>query len=271
MSIRAISNLFVFWALGLTLHLNHVRQIPPAPISALPATVATHPLILEKLLLGEYFDGGGFGGHYLELKPNHRFSYRLQACVGIASRNQGTWQIQGEVVVLTPEDRTSIGHEWLHLKMIPVTWKNKLYLVDENEMPSFCHTLYTGAPDGVNGHYERELPLNSDTSLSIPQRFHDFAAHGEVVTRVSSVDGKGIVTLEGTEVSRLKPGMHLCWRQPEGGWKRELRVLDVQQSSARAQQISLHEEHEDRVRPYDLFTTGVGYTSPASTGQPHGE
>lgn len=265
MAIRTVGNILVLGVLCLTLYKGSKTTHPQSLQLPQPPVRDHFP---DSALEGEYSMKVGWGGQFLTLHPGRRFTYKLTGCIG-GYNNQGSWEQKEDTIVLHPEDRTSIGHESLNLRFIPIQIEDRLYLVDENEMPSFCHSLYSKSDqeDITWYHFNKNIgEAPSRIIAAIPSQYRDFVKKGEIVVRVRHIDENSMVTLEGQDITRLQPGMHLCWRTTEGGWKRELRILDVHQGFARARQISLHEKHEDKVRPYDLFTTGVDHMSPAGTG-----
>lgn len=263
MSIRTISNILVLGSLCLTLNLSRQAKLA-LPASNPSAPVTASPSISEGLLIGKYSLSKFFDEEHLELKPGHRFSYEETVCNGVFSTNQGTWEQQGDTVILHPENNSSKS---LNLRFIPVTWKGQLFLIDENEMPSFCHSRFSRDSFGDYGHYIRKLSPGSKIHIPIPHQFQDFLEHGAVVVRVASVDSEKIATLEGASVTRLQPGMHLCWKGSRGSGKCELRITEVGPDFARARQVSIYSPYDSRVRPGELFTTGGGRDTPVGTSR----
>ncbi len=262
MSIRIISNILVLGSLCLALNLSRQAKIVHS-VPTSPAPINAKLLIPEKALLGEYCIYHMLGSQNLELKRDHRFSYRSHGRQGRIIKDQGTWEMQGDILVLHPELKAS---RYLSVRLIPLIWEKELYLVDENEMSTFCHYRFIKDPFGIWGHFGKALPEKSKARNFIPQRFRHFLEHDAIHVRVASVDSEKVATLVGADVARLQPGMHLCWRDGKGSGKCELRITEVGPEFAKARQVAITSKYDTRVRPGEIFTTGGGGNIPVGTG-----
>ena len=117
------------------------RSAPVATdVAVLVASPSPKPWMDEKALEGAYYFGDGLGVNcLLELKENRRFSFRWTGCVGVYDRNTGRWEWEGQVMVFKPEHKNATeGFSGMNVRFIPVAWGQRVYLVDEYELPGFC-------------------------------------------------------------------------------------------------------------------------------------
>jgi hypothetical protein len=82
----------------------------------------------SKAIPGKYYFGNGHGvSCSLELSKDHRFTYSWHGCEGEYDRNKGSWELQGDVVVVHPEmPNKHEGFTGLNLRYIPVTWGDRV-------------------------------------------------------------------------------------------------------------------------------------------------
>lgn len=243
--------------------------IPP-PLKTRDATSET--AVPEKKLFGEYFFGGLGNTNLLDLKPTHRYSYTHGTCTSRDSPSYGRWEQRDGTILLFPDEEHGYPRS-THL--IPVTWGERVLLIDKNQMPGFCVSLKNYGSLMNYGFHEdytsRSKPNASPLAgkPSIPKKYQDFLDRGEITARVMGVNIDKSVVLFGKQVPRLQPGMQLCVdnhpaeREP---WdKPELQILAVRGLWARARQVSVFSKYRKIILPGDTFTTGSTSDRPERT------
>jgi hypothetical protein len=160
-------------------------------------------------LPGEYFWNDIDTGGRLTLTAGHRFDVS-EGGIGYGERNQGTWRLAGDRLLLQPERRKRSDQTYgRSTHFVPVKWDKRLYLVEENGMPAFCVEVanpsgrslyqryvtfpaqYLKRPADKPNVFEIEKlypPLPPDSHPLIPARYRPFYERGPVhalVTRVS--------------------------------------------------------------------------------------
>lgn len=106
------------------------------------ASLAPAPQLLFSAseLPGRYYLGDGLGVNCrLSLEVNGRFSFCWTGCLGEYDRNEGSWTLEGDRLLMKPEKpNRREGFEGMNLRFMPVKWHDRVLLIDENEMPGFC-------------------------------------------------------------------------------------------------------------------------------------
>lgn len=225
----------------------------------------------EKEIHGRYYFGDGLAVNCsLSLDPNHRFTFKWRGCLGEYDSNFGPWKLDGDIVILSP-GRPNIreGFRGMSVRLVPVKWGKRHYLIDEHEMPGFCAAAAQGKfprRDDIHGRdYVKcdggKLPAIQGTPL-IPKRYQEFYEKGPIEAKVILIDKTGNVVLDKGTAGRLKLGMLLAIS--EYG-RIELKVVSVTQDQALAQ--PLYYWNSDRpVKVADRFTTGNYWHRPRGTG-----
>ncbi len=171
------------------------------------------------MLPGRYVMGDGLGVNCsLTLGEDHRFAFSWRGCGGEYDRNAGTWSLEGDVVVMEPEQPNRMeGFQGMNVRFIPVSWGKCVFLVDENEMPGFCAAA--ADPEslsfrGVRGHDYIKRGMDDDGSRpdgrpEVPDRYAEYLELGPVTARVVEVRHDGAVVLESKDAHRIREGMLL--------------------------------------------------------------
>lgn len=246
-----------------------------------------HSLFHESELPGTYYQSHGRGGSTLELFADRRFSAVERFCLGELDRDQGTWGLEGDTLVLEPE-RTNDrgGRGGVGVRFCPVKWGNRCLLIDEYVMPGFCAEARGGSPPrwsvGIP-NYMKQPALTSDPGEGeplIPDRFWEFYEKGPVRASIAATGDAGMVMLDRGAADRLQPGMRLAFRlleaiDPTTGFFRtvggpdrlELIVESIREHEATARACYFWNS-ERPVQVGDEFTTGEKGFSVAGTGVP---
>ncbi len=170
-------------------------------------------------LAGRYHFGAIRGMQQeLQLLKNHRFTYILDGCQGVYAHASGTWQQKNGSLLLVPKPPYDPIKSGLNLRFIPVTWGQRLYLIDENQLPGFCaatqqktwdlHNRYISSMDFAR-HEGRLLPKIQGIP-QIPMVFREFLTQGEIIATVTAATANDGILLRENGPSRLKLGMRLC-------------------------------------------------------------
>jgi len=236
-------------------------------------------------LPGTYYQPHGrVGGSTLELAADRRFSV-VERCSGQEiDRDQGTWGLEGDTLVLQPERAADRGRGGgVDVRYLPVKWGNRLLLIDENGMPGFCADVRGESPHRCAGSYVKRADPEANPGEGeplIPDRFREFYEKGPVRARVAAIGDDGTLTLDQGAADRLRPGMRMALWRPEsidpvtgvprhlrwGEWI-ELIVESVGERDAVAR-VHYFRNSERRVQVGDQFTTGERWFSVAGTGVP---
>jgi hypothetical protein len=247
----------------------------PVPAAPAPASHLTLSLwgVPETDLCGEYYLGDGLGVNCsLTLGSDHRFTFRWRGCLGEYDRNEGRWELSGDVVTMQPErPNKREGFEGMNVRFVPIVSGTRLFLVDENETPGFCAAAGRGdLPSGDrihgNDYIKRTvglLPSLSDKPV-IPERFVEFYEKGPVVAKVIWLGPGGRVTLNKGSADRLRVGMLLGLNRFDGI---EVKVTEVQEREATGD-VFYYWNSDREVKVGDEFTTGSYWHRPWGTGYP---
>jgi hypothetical protein len=241
----------------------------------------------ESEIPGTYYQSHGRSGRTLELFADRRFSTVERFCLGELDRDQGTWGLEGDTLVLEPErtDERS-GRGGVDVRFLPVKWGNRCLLIDEYGMPGFCAEAGGGSPPqwsvGIP-NYMKQPALAADPGEGeplIPDRFREFYEKGPVRATIAAIGDAGMVTLHCGAADRLQPGMRMAFRQLDaidpaigffrtvGGPDRlELMVESVGEHEATARACYFWNSRR-LVQVGDEFTTGEKGFSVAGTGVP---
>jgi hypothetical protein len=212
----------------------------------------------ESEIPGTYYQSHGRSGRTLELFADRRFSTVERFCLGELDRDQGTWGLEGDTLVLEPErtDERS-GRGGVDVRFLPVKWGNRCLLIDEYGMPGFCAEAGGGSPPqwsvGIP-NYMKQPALAADPGEGeplIPDRFREFYEKGPVRATIAAIGDAGMVTLHcGAADRRL-----------------ELMVESVGEHEATARACYFWNSRR-LVQVGDEFTTGEKGFSVAGTGVP---
>jgi len=261
------------WLIPFQVPGNQEPEIPPAR-AAVPAPEAGPRLLFAAAdLPGSYYLGDGLGVNCrLVIEANGRFTFRWTGCLGEYDRNQGSWTVEGDRLLMKPEKANRCqGFNGMNLRFIPVKWGARMVLVDEYEMPGFCVMAKGGwRPAGEYQHgldYARvqdpalEAPYAGEKPI-IPERFREFYELGPIEAVVAQVNSDGSVLLKGTALRPLRPGLLLA--SSEFG-RVDLDVVSTSGLTGVARPI--YSWNSDR-RPKagDRFTTGDPWRRPRGTG-----
>jgi hypothetical protein len=179
-------------------------------------------LFPTSLLPGHYSHGDGLTGCALTLTADHQFRfahYTDDAGLIIVTDNhviyrspgmkplEGHWRLDGDRVILEPRrPYPNLGPDRLNVRFIPVKWAERVYLVDENEMPGFCADAGSKSPIA----YLRDQPdpsyfdylknpkhwpphgplypaLPADSRPVLPRRYWTFYDRGDMRAKVLRV------------------------------------------------------------------------------------
>lgn len=238
---------------------------PEAKVSL--ATVPA-PQLRDNDLLGKYYQGDGLGANLqLTLEKGHKFFYTWRGCLGVYDEAKGTWNRDGDLVVLfpigykTPKDLREID-----TRFMPVRDSNRQYLIEENSMPAFAAKVnrkkLRSGPHGFD--YVRIKSDNFDFMPAPgnpvrPQAYADFYANGPIETEVTRINSDGTVELNPVPKNRLHPNMRLAIRS--FAWL-EVKVLSVTDTRVVAQPIYF-ENSDEPILVGTKFTSGFEYCAVA--------
>lgn len=257
------------------------------------------------VLPGQYYSGGSLSYRLLELKPNQSFRFEEDSDVGEPNRSQGDWRLEGDRLLLfptrsVPPDRGRGAGYRMQTRFVPVKWEQRLYLVDEHQMPAFCdmassrvnalvslrnRTDLTSAflkypTDSQSGLRSTYPPLTTDSHPVLPVRYRTFYERGPVRCRVvrmltrlllpedhpaESLVGKpitGVLLDRGTQ-ARVKPGLLLAIRSTL--FRTNLVVITARPQEAEALRVDFMGDKPEPVMVGDEFTSGEWMEWPYDT------
>lgn len=233
------------------------------------------PSVPKSGIPGTYYFGDGLGVNCsLSLTSKGRFRFGWSGCLGEYDRNEGTWSLDGDIVVLKPKKPNQReGFQGMGVRFVPVTWGKRWYLVEESDMPGFAASarkkgtenkdleLMGSGSDYVKRDANFKLPAKSGVPL-LPHRYMHFYQHGPITAAVKRVNSNGTVDLRGSFGGRLQPGMLMAVEAFENI---DLKVLTVTGDFATAQPRYVWNSAV-KIKVGDKFTTGDGYTQPHGAG-----
>ncbi len=230
------------------------------------------PQISDEDLLGKYYQGDGLGANLnLTLERGHKFSYTWRGCLGVYDKAKGTWNREGDLVVLIPSGyKIPSNFKEVDTRFMPVRESNGQYLIEENSMPAFAakvnrHELRTG-PHGSD--YVRIKSDNFDFmpvsgNPVRPTAYADYYANGPIETEVMRINPGGTVDLKPVPKNRLRPNMRLAIRSFD--WL-EVIVLSVTDTRVEAQPIYF-EMSQKPISVGMKFTSGSEYCEVAPNSE----
>ncbi len=248
-------------------HTAAAAHVPPAPAAA---RVSKAKLLFdESELAGKYYFGDGLGVNCsLELRINHRFDFHWHGCEGEYDRNQGTWALDGDVMVLKPERPNRCeGFRGMSVRLVPVQWGRRYLLIDENEMCGFWTSAAWKAPP-TEEHVHDYIKVAAGGAAPvrarplIPERYREFYQRGAIEAKVVRINSDGTVTLNKGSRNRLKPGLLMAIVEYE---PINLEVVTVSEREAVAKLFYFWNSSR-WVRVGDQFTTGGEWNRPRGTG-----
>jgi hypothetical protein len=239
---------------------------PQPPVRQVPVTDAE--------LTGTYYFGDGLGVNcHLDLKADHTFMFRWTGCMGEYDRNEGKWEVKGDMVVLDPKDENKHeGFEGVNVRFLPTIWNHKLFLVDEYEAPGFCSSLRKNVEKGLinNIHGDSFVRVNDKTFVQttvkhdnfVSPRFAAFIGKKPVACQVMEVLPNGHVVLDEGSDEGLRAGLMLQADEWNTG---DLEIVSVSSTTAEAVPGYFFNS-TTKVKVGDKFDTGGDYSQPHGTG-----
>ena len=232
------------------------------------------PLYDVGRLPGSYYHGDGLGSNnHLRLHSGNTFDYRLTGCLGEYGKTSGYWRLEGDVLILEPNDPVEVGagHE-METRYIPVPWGERMYLVEENSVPAFADDSRDGdlhSLDDIHGFDYIQIdpetfePQPASGIPVFPERFRIFYEKGAVSMEVIESMPDGTVILDKGSKDGLRPGLVLA---NKSGWLGgEIDILELTQTTAIGRPI-YYSNSDTKVKLGDEFTTGGGWRRPCGTG-----
>lgn len=226
----------------------------------------------------KYYFGDGLGVNCtLELRSDHRFAFRWTGCLGEYDRNQGTWQLNGDILTVFPDKPNVVqGLSGMNLRYIPVKWRGRHFLVDENGMPGFSAMSAERNPllierlksdeyvhfasDYVKAEKVRGA-VGSGRPL-LPMRYLPFYEKGPVKASVVRIQDSRHVIINKGSVDRVRPGL-LFTMSASGDI--DLEVVRVGKRESEARPVYFFNS-DAPVKVGDSFTTGDTWARPHGTG-----
>jgi hypothetical protein len=98
-------------------------------------------------LEGFFFHGDGFVHETMEIYRDGRFAYGWGADDGGFSREEGTIDVVGGLLTLSPDPKqteTNRQGTLIHPRYRPTRWGDRLYLLTEKDFPRFCDHINMG-------------------------------------------------------------------------------------------------------------------------------
>jgi hypothetical protein len=242
----------------------------PAPVAA---AQGKRMLYNDANLLGTYYFGEGEGVNCrLTLSRDRKFTFKWNGCLGEYDHNQGTWSIDGDVIVLKPElPNRREGFKGMGVRFIPALWGRRVMLIEENEMPGFCAAATKDqAPteEYVRGSDYVRLTTTNDNHAKpvVPDRFAVFL-RGAIEATVLRVDKQGRAVLDKGSDDGVSRGMLLCQKDYVDGEYGgvDLLVLTVTKHQAIARCIYFFNSNRF-VKAGRRYTTGEGGPRPHGSG-----
>jgi hypothetical protein len=244
----------------------------PQVVSLVP--VGSKLPFAESMVAGKYYFGDGLGVNCrLEVTNDHRFAFRWTGCLGEYDRNEGSWEILGDTLLLKTEKQNKHeGFEGVNTRFAPIIWNQRLYLVDEYEAPGFCSTLESersvgGVRDELHGqhyvlHDDNFKVVLVKLANYVPERFKSFVGKKPIQCKVIELNKDGTVTLDKGSADGLRPALMLG---PDFWYTGDLEVLSVTPNRAIAKPgyffNSVH-----LIEKGDLYDTGGKWYQPHGTG-----
>jgi hypothetical protein len=221
------------------------------------------PIYLVSELPGVYILSNGFDTQKLELLADKRFSFRWTGCGREVSRSLGGWRLEKGVLVLTPETNGEFGPFVDEVRLVPVPWGARFYLVEERGLAGFAASV---RDQFVAAHGEENEILFDFVKVDalfrlprmtgqprLPRRAQQYLRKGPQMVRVTSIASDGTVTLRSENGRRLEVGAWLVRSELDGYL--DLEVLSVSGASAKARPwYSFGSEHGPKIG--EQLTTG---------------
>ena len=232
-------------------------------------------LFEEALLTGHYYFGDGLGVNCsLEVKQGHRFHFSWHGCGGVYDKNDGSWVVQGDEVVFSPEQPNKCdGLNGMNVRYYPVTWGKRIYLVDEYEMPSFCASLKakvqdksSWSRDRLHGHdyvseVEHKIAPTSGEPI-LPLQFMKYYNGGPIKAKVVRMEQSGLSVLNVGRADGIESGLKMA----PTAWERfEVEIISISEHESLAKP-GYYWNSDRLVKVGDEFTTGREYSRPGGTG-----
>ena len=174
-------------------------------------------------LHGEYYQGDGLGFNLtLTLHENSEFSFTWDGCLGRYAEVKGTYTLTAGVVELEPEkplDEES--RAVLDLRLLPVPWGKRMYLVPMDALPSFLRDInQRDEPRSREGglFYLRsnDWKKKAEGVAQLPEPWSSWilpaVIFARIETRISSHRGR----IHAGAEQHLQPGMLLTAIRPNG-------------------------------------------------------
>lgn len=255
-----LSSSLVAFGSGADLEQASPAEAPP------PAASDAKLLFDEEELPGRYYFGDGLGVNYLlTLDTDHRFIFTWDGCLGEYARNAGVWALNGDILILTPDEANQHEGFGTNVRFIPVKWGKRHYLIDEHEMPGFCVAAANEELPAVLDYIKCDGSQQSPVEGAplIPTRYQEFYEKGPIVATVVRIDEDENAVLDKGTGDRLKPGMLLAINAFA---RIDLKVISTTSNEAVARPLYFRNSGH-AVKVGDRFTTGSYWHRPAGTGK----
>lgn len=227
-------------------------------------------------LVGDYYFGDGRGVNCsLSIQEDYRFTFQWTGCRGENDKNEGTWKLVGDTVVVSPKaPNRHEGFKGMDTRFVPVVWKSRLYLVDEFQAPCFVARLEERSNEvywknNIHGLWyvllEEGKPVMKAVDLPdyIPARFKEFMGLPPVKATVVTMASDSTVTIDKGSRSGLRTGLHLVGTSPA----QDIELISVMPESATAR-VGYFSESTSEVKVGDEFATFGDFSKPRGTGWP---
>ncbi len=103
---------------------------------------------------GVYYGGDGLGVNWtLTIVATGRFSFTWDGCLGRYDENEGDAVLEGGTLRLRPEQPLDKGlAKKLPLRWLPVAWGERVYLLEEEDVPLFAKYVNQGSEPRSEAH-----------------------------------------------------------------------------------------------------------------------
>lgn len=215
------------------------------------------PLTDPSSLVGKYYLGDGLGyNNYLDLRPDGRFAYKWEGCLGTYDENAGGYRLEEGMLVLSPERRSiRKSFKGTPTRFLPVSWGPRLYLVPEAETLEFVNEINQGREprNEVHGRFylregDEKIPVSGFPVL--PAKWQDYLLKKPAEGKVIKTEKRRADINIGKKYG-LKEGMLLTARNSNDTRFTQLKVISVEDETCKAEKLY----RDDKVQEGDAVST----------------
>ena len=167
-------------------------------------------------IAGTYYQGDGLGVNWtLTVDSQGRFSFTWDACMGRVDDNFGDAEIDDGVLLLHPQKPLEHGKlRRLPVRLLPVRWAERLYLVDDESMPLFAEYINRAKEprshaQGMFFLRQEDWRTKSSGYPNLPSRWERFLLPRPVNARIVKLANDHLAEIDKGSADGLQVGMFL--------------------------------------------------------------